>query len=79
MSDHCKQATGITLGLVGGALLGAGLMYVFDPDRGARRRGKIRDKAKETSHEMQELAERAGRDLKKKTKEVIEEVEHAFA
>lgn len=32
-------------GLVGGLLAGAGLMYLFDPDRGARRRALVRDQA----------------------------------
>ncbi len=32
-------------GLVGGLLAGAGLMYLFDPDRGARRRALVQDQA----------------------------------
>lgn len=32
-------------GLVGGLLAGAGLMYLFDPDRGGRRRALVRDQA----------------------------------
>jgi hypothetical protein len=34
-----------TATLIGGLGLGAGLMYVFDPDRGKRRRAMARDKA----------------------------------
>ena len=30
--------------LIGGVGLGAALMYIFDPDRGGRRRALIRDK-----------------------------------
>ena len=33
------------LGFIGAVGLGAGLMYVLDPDRGKRRRARIRDKA----------------------------------
>ena len=33
-----------TFSLISGASLGAGLMYFFDPDRGRRRRGLMRDK-----------------------------------
>jgi uncharacterized membrane protein len=36
---------GMTLGLISGAAIGAGLMYLADPDRGTRRRSGVRDKA----------------------------------
>jgi hypothetical protein len=38
--------TAQALGLLGGAALGAGLMYVMDPDRGPLRRAKLRRQAK---------------------------------
>src|SRR5437762_1674283 len=39
------RKAGTTLGLISGAAIGAGLMYLADPDRGNRRRPGVRDKA----------------------------------
>src|SRR5262245_15646805 len=38
--------TGLLLCLLGGLVVGAGIMYLADPDRGARRRSLVRDKAR---------------------------------
>jgi hypothetical protein len=38
------------IALVGGFGLGAGLMYLFDPDRGARRRARVRQSLVAASH-----------------------------
>jgi hypothetical protein len=41
--------------LVLGMILGAGLMYLLDPDRGRRRRALIRDQLVHGVHEIEEL------------------------
>src|SRR5438874_12205809 len=43
--------------------LGAGLMYVFDPQMGRRRRALARDKAVRLAHEAQDTAEVVRRDM----------------
>ncbi|MGH9937003.1 MAG: BON domain-containing protein, partial [Blastocatellia bacterium] len=54
-----KRATaaGVALGA------GAGLMYLFDPDRGARRRARLRDMATHTINKTGSAAGAASRDL----------------
>jgi uncharacterized membrane protein len=49
---------------IAGALAGAGLMYLMDPDRGARRRALVRDQAARARHRLAEGAEATGRDLR---------------
>ena len=44
------------LGTLGGIALGAGLMYVLDPDRGARRRLRLRRQVKHGSRKAVALA-----------------------
>lgn len=56
MSSHGKA--------IAGALAGAGLMYLLDPDRGARRRALVRDRAVRARHRLAEGAEATGRDLR---------------
>jgi hypothetical protein len=43
--------------LILGALLGAGLMFLLDPDRGRRRRARLRDKLIHGVHEAEHLGE----------------------
>lgn len=43
-----------------GLLAGMGLMYLLDPDRGARRRALIRDQVVHGAHELEDLGEAAG-------------------
>jgi hypothetical protein len=49
--------------LLAGAGLGAGLMYLLDPDLGRRRRAIARDKAVRLAHETQDTAEVVARDM----------------
>lgn len=43
--------------------MGAGLMYLLDPDRGARRRALVRDKIVHSVHALEGLAHKGARDL----------------
>jgi len=52
------------LALLGGLGLGALLMYVFDPQRGARRRALVRDKAVRVSSRTAETLAARARDLR---------------
>jgi len=47
----------------GAAGIGAGLMYLLDPDRGARRRALVRDKSVHAVHRMNDLLDKSARDL----------------
>ncbi len=45
-----------TLSTLGGLALGAGLMYVLDPDRGDRRRAKLRRQLSRASRQAVSVA-----------------------
>ena len=49
--------------LLKGAALGAGCMYLFDPDRGRRRRAGVADKATHLVREVDDLWQKGCRDL----------------
>ncbi|HJR63404.1 MAG TPA: SRPBCC family protein [Gemmatimonadaceae bacterium] len=53
-----------SLALLGGLGLGALLMYLFDPDRGKRRRHMVRDKAVRALHVSGDALDATGRDLR---------------
>jgi hypothetical protein len=52
------------LSMLAGAGLGAGLMYVLDPQTGRRRRALARDQAVHLAHEARDAAAVVGRDLR---------------
>ena len=52
-----------TSALIGGLGIGAGLMYLLDPDAGARRRALLRDQALCAWHKTGEALGKTGRDL----------------
>jgi hypothetical protein len=52
-----------TLALSGGFVLGAAVMYIFDPDRGRRRRAIVIDKLAGSLNQLGDAADVAGRDL----------------
>jgi uncharacterized membrane protein len=57
-----------TLAFFGGLGLGAGLMYLFDPDRGRRRRALVRDQGVHAAHEAQDALRTAGRDVRNRAR-----------
>ena len=66
------------IALVGGLGLGAALMYLFDPDRGGRRRAVIREKAEGAANKAGEYAETMSRDLRNRAHEVVAEAKAIF-
>lgn len=49
------------MNFVSGVFVGAGLMYLLDPNRGRRRRALVRDQIVHGAHEIEDLGERAER------------------
>jgi osmotically-inducible protein OsmY len=64
--------------LVGGVGLGAALMYIFDPDRGGRRRALIRDKFVAAGNKTNEVAGKMSRDLRNRASGVVAETKSFF-
>jgi len=64
--------------LVGGLGLGAALMYIFDPDRGKRRRALIRDKFEAASNKTNDLAGKMSRDLRNRAYGLAAETKSLF-
>jgi len=54
--------------LLSGVGLGAGLMYVMDPSRGARRRARVRDKLSHASHVAGSLFSKRSRKLRDRSR-----------
>jgi hypothetical protein len=57
--------------LISALLAGAGLMYLLDPDRGARRRALVRDKAIRARHKLRDGFGATTRDLKNRAKGTV--------
>ena len=64
--------------LVGGVGLGAALMYLFDPDRGRRRRALIRDKAEGAANKAGDYAGKMSRDLRNRAYGLVAETKSIF-
>ncbi len=58
-------------GLTYGIAIGAGLMFLFDPGAGARRRAIFRQKASRTVHEVEAATEMGMRDLEHRTEGLV--------
>lgn len=59
--------------LVRGMAIGAGLMYLLDPDRGRRRRAMVRDQVVSSWSDLDDAVDVAGRDLKNRARGVLAE------
>ena len=70
MKDRGKITTAL--------LIGAGLAYLLDPDRGARRRARVRDKAIHTKHKLAEGLGGTTRDLRNRAGGVVAELRARF-
>ncbi|MDX1631002.1 MAG: BON domain-containing protein [Thermoanaerobaculia bacterium] len=64
---------GIT-GVAVGASLGAAIMYLLDPDRGNRRRAKVKDRLDRITNETSETVRSRASDLRNRTRGAIHEV-----
>src|SRR6266496_1508910 len=64
--------------LLSGIGVGAGLMYVFDPDRGGRRRALMRDKVESAANQATDYAERMSRDIRNRAQGLAAETAAIF-
>ena len=64
--------------VVGGLGLGAALMYLFDPNRGRRRRQLIRDKAEGVANKAGDYAGKMSRDLRNRAYGLAAETKSVF-
>jgi hypothetical protein len=64
--------------LMNGATLGAGLMYVLDPQQGKRRRALVRDKMDRSLNKLDDALAKSGRDLANRTRGFMAETRNQF-
>ena len=64
--------------LLGGIGLGAGLMYIFDPDRGRRRRATARDAAHHLANAFDDAVGKTSRDLSNRARGLASELNSIF-
>jgi uncharacterized membrane protein len=63
---------------LGGIGLGAGLMYIFDPDRGRRRRATARDAAHHIVNDLNDAVGKTSRDLSNRAQGLVAELDSIF-
>ena len=66
------------LKLMSAAGLGAGSMYLFDPDRGKRRRALVRNKIRHVAKEAGDIAGKTERDVRNHVRGLFAELESLF-
>jgi uncharacterized membrane protein len=64
--------------LIDGIVLGAGLMYLFDPDRGRRRRALVRDQGIHLMHVLDEASGTTARDVRNRARGILSETRSRF-
>ena len=57
-----------------GAAIGAGMLYLFDPDRGARRRALLRDQLGHTGRQADQVARSGARQLRDRAAGLAHEI-----
>ena len=67
-----------TVNLLAGLGLGAGLMYLFDPQQGRRRRALLEDKITRAMNETGDVLCKAGRDLRQRAQGTAAEARSLF-
>ena|SRR2546422_5911486 len=65
--------------LLSGVGIGAGMMYVLDPDRGHRRRALVRDRVEHATNKAGDYAEKVSRDLRNRAQGLAAETAALFA
>ena len=65
-----EQRVNRIMTLLAGAGVGAGLLYLLDPNAGARRRALARDQAASALHRTRDLLGKAGRDLRHRAHDI---------
>jgi uncharacterized membrane protein len=63
------------MGVISSLGIGAGLMYIFDPDRGNRRRAKVRDKIRHVANKTDDAIGKTSRDLANRFSGMVAEAE----
>ena len=64
--------------ILSGLGLGAGLMYIFDPDRGRRRRATARDAAHHIANAFDDAVGKTSRDLSNRAEGLVAELNSIF-
>jgi uncharacterized membrane protein len=64
--------------LISGMLLGAGAMYLLDPDKGTRRRSLLRDRGVHTGHKLGDGLAATARDARNRTRGAAAELRSRF-
>jgi hypothetical protein len=73
-----RSSGGSLTAWLGGVAVGAALMYVFDPDRGRRRRALARDKAIHAARVASDTVGSTSRDLSNRARGVAAEARAAL-
>ena len=68
-----SEYTGMVWPALGGVALGAGLMYILDPDRGRSRRAYTRDKVTSAVNKTGQVISNKSRDLRNRAHGIVAE------
>jgi len=68
-----------TATLIGGLGIGAGLMFLLDPDKGRRRRALIRDQMAHATHTAEHAVGKASRDMGNRARGIVARTQSVFS